>query len=144
VRNSVLLGNVYSGIALVPTDPLVADGGVPNDDIGHVDLGTTAIVDGGADWGHNVLQSVADAGQNQQAGICLALDPASGVLTAAGNTFSGRDCTGIAPGTITVSRGSCAGGVDVGFPTYVPPDAARYDSGAGYAGNDIDVSNCVK
>ncbi len=144
VRNSVLLGNVFSGIALVPTDPLVADGGVPNDDIGRVDLGTTAIVDGGNDWGRNVLQAVADAGQNQQAGICLALDPASGVLTAAGNTFSGRDCSGAAPAAITVSRGACVGGVDVGFQTYVAPDAAPYDSGTGYAGNDIDVSNCVK
>jgi hypothetical protein len=45
---------------------------------------------------------------------------------------------------IIANRGACAGGVDVGFRTYIPPDAGAFDSGAGYAGNDIDVSNCLK
>jgi hypothetical protein len=143
LRNSVVLGNLYMGVSIVSWQPTVADAG-PNDDISHVDLGTTAVLDGGGiDWGHNVLQALADAGQNQLAGLCLGLDPGSGVLAAAGNIFSGRDCSGAAPGNITASRGSCTGGVDVGFPTAIP-DAGAYESGTGYAGNDIDVSNCLK
>jgi hypothetical protein len=143
VRNSVLLGNEYHGVILVPTDFPVPAAGTLNDDMSHVDLGTTATLDGGGtDWGRNTLQAPADAG-NAWAGICLALDPSSGSLAAAGNVFSGRDCSGASPGMITAARGGCAGRVDVGFGTYVP-DAAAYEAGGGWAGNDIDVSSCTK
>ena len=140
----VLYGNVYNGVIIMPAVPTIPDGGALNDDISHVDLGTTATLDGGGtDWGNNVLQARPDAGPNAYSGLCLSLDPNSGTLAAAGNTFSGRDCSGASPGAVSVSRGQCTGGVDVGFNIYVP-DAAAYDSGSGYAGNDIDLSNCTQ
>jgi hypothetical protein len=150
MRNSVSLGNRY-GVMVLPYNFGV---GRNDNDISHVDLGTTNILDGGAaDWGINTLQAAPDAGQNLFAGLCVALDPASGTLAAAGNTFAGpRDCSGASPGTLSASRGQCTGGVDVAMAIwpYGPPDgglldAAAYDSSAtGFAGNDIDVSNCTK
>jgi hypothetical protein len=141
LRNSVALGNVFSGVVVFPLPATTPDGGA-NDDVSRVDLGTTALLDGGGvDWGHNVLQA-ADGG-NGQAGLCLGLDPGSGVLAAAGNVFSGVDCSGSSPGAIVASRGQCGAGVDVGFGTYLP-DAGAYEAGPGYAGNDINVANCTK
>jgi hypothetical protein len=143
LRNSVVLGNAGYGVTVLPIFPALPDGG---DDISHIDLGTMNPLDGGgADWGHNTFQGLPDAGQNAFAGICLGLDPGSGTLAAAGNTFAGpRDCSGASPGAVTASRGQCAGGVDVGIvPNGGIADAAAYD-GNGYAGNDIDVSNCTK
>jgi hypothetical protein len=147
LRSSVILGNIGEGVLLIPTAYPILDGGASNDDISHVDLGTTNALDGGgSDWGKNTLQaSSPDAGANSAAGICLALDPGSGTLAAAGNTFAGpRDCSSASPGLISASRGRCSAGVDVGIAANVP-DAAAYDaSSTGYAGNDIDVSNCTK
>ncbi|MGH7440439.1 MAG: hypothetical protein ACRENE_32515, partial [Polyangiaceae bacterium] len=142
MRNSVSLGNVFSGVVVIPLPATTPDAGA-NDDVSRIDLGTTALLDGGGvDWGHNVLQA-ADGGANGQAGLCLGLDPGSGALAAAGNVFSGVDCSGASPGAIAASRGQCGAGVDVGFGTYLP-DAGAYEAGPGYAGNDVNVANCTK
>jgi hypothetical protein len=100
VRNSVLLMNARSGIAIYPW----ATTGMPSiEDVSNIDLGKAG------DPGKNVLQ--ATSGGNALAGICLGLDAGTATLSAEGNLFAAGNC-GSASATLSAAT-TCAGGVDV-------------------------------
>jgi hypothetical protein len=136
VRRSVLLGN---GVGVEVATATTA-GGPRLNGLDAIDLGVAALADGGSDYGHNVLQSASDG--NKGSGICLAVDPGSGTLNAAGNVFSGpRDCAGSSPGNVVLWRGSCARG-DLGMFELTDAGLAIAGDAGGFRGNGIDVSNC--
>jgi hypothetical protein len=113
IRNSIFLGNAGSGVVIVShpagsTSPI-------NDDVHGIDLGVAAL---SAVAGKNEFQALADAGagRNAGAGICLSVTPGVGAqLQAAGNFFSGQDCTQLTPGSISRDKTGCIGSVDVGI-----------------------------
>jgi hypothetical protein len=149
VRNSVSLGNFDQGV-LVSTAILAA---ARLNDLSGIDLGsTTTLGDGGIDYGHNTFQAVSGSSPNVNSGICVSLDPGSGTLSAAGNTFAGPlDCTAASPGPVGYSGpGTCGSRQDLGLLVnlYLDGgwvDAAAYDAGpGGYAGVNVDLSNCTR
>jgi hypothetical protein len=143
VRNSVLLDGV--GTRILPMTVSGPDGGVRIGDMSRIDLGTTnALPEGGVDYGHNTFLPPTDGGPNALAtGICLELDPGSGTLNAAGNVFSGRDCSGTAPGGLSVSS-QCKG--DLGIWTVLDGGFADgpTDDAGGFAGNYINATHCTQ
>jgi hypothetical protein len=96
LRNSVILGNVGSGVGAGPID----------------DLGTGApLGDGGFDYGYNTLQALDGGSPNTVVGLS-GFGTADAALQAAGNTFSGpRDCSRpdagmLGPNDISVVQGT--------------------------------------
>jgi hypothetical protein len=142
LRNSVMLDPV--GVYILPTTVSGPDGGVNVGDMSRIDLGTTnALPEGGIDYGRNVFLP-PDGGPNfLGTGICVSLDPDSGTLNAAGNIFSGRDCSGTGAGRLSVSS-SCQG--DLGIWTYLDGGFADgpTDDAGGFAGNYINAANCTQ
>ncbi|HZU82730.1 MAG TPA: right-handed parallel beta-helix repeat-containing protein [Polyangiaceae bacterium] len=104
MRRSIVLANGFNGVWIDHAT-----------NVASVDLGTTDAGDGGVDYGYNVLQAAPDAGPNAGAGLCLSSAADAGVVTAAGNVFSGpRDCSLLDAGMLT-STSDCSGNVDVGI-----------------------------
>ena len=106
VRNSVVLANGQSGIAINAAANTAA-----GNDLSGIDLGVMN------DFGHNILQASIGSNPNFAAGLCVRPGPTAGAqtLTAMGNVFTGpRDCALAAPGTITKAA-TCTGRVDQGI-----------------------------
>jgi hypothetical protein len=139
LRNSVVLGN---GIAGVEVRTVTTNDGSRLSDLSKIDLGTTALADGGSDWGHNVLQALTDGGRNRGSGLCLFVDHGSGTLNAAGNVFAGpRDCAGASPGAVTFAN-VCNKPTDLGIITET--DGGLFMDAGGTRGNAINAANCTR
>ncbi|HMI85063.1 MAG TPA: hypothetical protein VK550_13270 [Polyangiaceae bacterium] len=124
IRNSSILGNNASGIAVVTW----VSGASRNNVLAGIDLGKPS------DPGNNVLQTSGGQDPNQGAGICLQMDENSGTLSAQGNAFSGgKNCAATAA-SLTFNSGNCNGNRDLGL---IP------SGGGSTNGNDIDVSLCT-
>ena len=133
LRNSAALGNEASGINV---SNAAAVGG--SNDITHIDLGSPATADAGADYGNNTLQeALGTAGHNGSVGICLDVRAAAEVLLAAGNIFGTTNCAsalGDAGAPVLTSNATCGAGADLGIM------AGGFGGGGG---NDINVSVCT-
>jgi hypothetical protein len=123
ISNSYSLGNVGSGI-LVTTSVI---GRIRNNDVSNVVLGTTATA------GNNTFQASVGSNPNQGAGICLALDVASGTLMARGNLFSKAANCAATAAVLSFSNTGCGADRDLGL---IPQAGST-------AGNDIDVMKCT-
>jgi hypothetical protein len=101
-------------------------GQVRNNDVSNIILGTDAMPGG------NTFQADLGSNANQGAGICVQLDPNSGIVMARGNKFSkGANCVKAAA-VLSFSNKSCGGNRDLGT---VPQQGSS-------VGNDIDVAMC--
>jgi hypothetical protein len=129
VRSSAFLANAGDGV-IVST---YGTGATAVNDMSKIDLGS------GASNGDNVFQAPLGAGNNGNAGLCIAVAANSGALSAIGNQFSAANCATTAA-TLTMnaagcgnSANRCASGVcDLGF-------AAAADA----TGNSFDVAMCT-
>jgi hypothetical protein len=131
LRNSATLGNEASGINVSNE---AAFGG--SNDITHIDLGSPATADAGADYGNNALQeALGAAGHNTGVGICLDVRANGGTLLAAGNVFGTTNCAaalGDAGAPVLTSNATCGAGADLGIMV-----------AGGGGGNDINVTQCT-
>jgi hypothetical protein len=130
VRNSAFLANSGDGVII----STYGTGATAVNDISKIDLGDIAAN------GANTFQAPLGAGNNGNAGLCLAVAANSGTLGAIGNQFSAANCATTAA-TLTLntngcgnSANRCASGVcDLGFGT-----------AAEATGNSFDVSMCTQ
>jgi hypothetical protein len=143
VRRSVFV-NSHTGFAVVQQS---------NESLATIDLGTTASVDGGIDYGYNTFQPATDAGFGYaRVGLVLSASVDAGTLNAVGNTFLGpRDCSQPDAGALRECLGVSFCGVCYAPPCPPPADisilANGYDGGVpeagSYGGIDIDTSSCT-
>ena len=113
IRSSIFIGNAGSGLIVV-SHP-AGGGALISDDVRGIDLGLAAVP---AVAGKNEFQPLSDAGagRNAGAGVCLSVTANVGAqLQAAGNFFSGQDCTQTIAGSISRDKTGCIGSVDVGI-----------------------------
>ena len=104
IRNSVSTNNAGNGVTIIPGDG-GGGGEVANIDLGKADAGG---------YGRNTLQ-VMGATANKKLGLCLQIVPAA-PLSAAGNKFTGRDCTLINQMPLILQTGCAGTTLDVGAP----------------------------
>jgi len=129
LRGSVSLGNAASGVIVSAG---AAAAGAASNDISKIDLGDPS--DAGGSIGGNTLQAPFGAGQNGNAGVCLAMRANAGTLSAAGNAFSTLNCATATTNVFTNKAGcgnACAA------------NATVCDIGFAGVGNDVNVSLCM-
>jgi hypothetical protein len=130
VRSSAFLANAADGV-IVST---YGTGATAVNDMSKIDLGDAT------GNGDNTFQAPLGAGNNGNAGLCIAVAANAGVLSAVGNQFSAANCATTAA-TLTLnasgcgnSAARCAGGVcDLG-----------YASAADSTGNSFNVAMCTQ
>jgi hypothetical protein len=130
VRSSAFLANAADGV-IVST---YGTGATAVNDMSKIDLGDAT------GNGDNTFQAPLGAGNNGNAGLCIAVAANAGVLSAVGNQFSAANCATTAA-TLTLNASGCgnsatrcASGVcDLG-----------YASAADSTGNSFNVAMCTQ